>query len=113
MVFFLMYASFNEAHWILVNCYRKAYTGSRHNIEGTKESNQEADREDKFYKLGLAANCLFPCLQSVFIVFYYVRSYDDQTVLWLKSVASAMLICMNLTLIVSGVLLLRVTGQIK
>lgn len=57
-----MYLTFNEAHWVLVNCYRKTCNGVKHHTKGTKPSKQEIENDAKIYWLGVVANGLFPLL---------------------------------------------------
>ena len=85
--------SFNEAHWILADCYRKSCNNVKRHVEGTKQSQQEADADAKIYWLGLALNALFPILSNIFLGLYDTKSYDDQQGhAWLRYVGTAGLI---------------------
>ena len=92
-MFFIMNILFNEAHWILADCYRKSCNNVKRHVEGTKQSQQEADADAKIYWLGLALNALFPILSNIFLGLYDTKSYDDQQGhAWLRYVGTAGLI---------------------
>lgn len=105
---FVMSATFNVAHWILADVYRKTQKNVKHHFSGTKETQKEAEPDKRVSVIGIIINTLFPLLTSVFCGFWSVNAKK-----WLAIVFNILNICTNVILLVSGILLLRTTKRIQ
>ena len=98
---------------MLADSYRKTCNNMKRQVQGSRETQTEADRDEKIYWLGFLVNTVLPVLAVICLEMLYMAKFDDKNAVLISVVFGVTFICMNLALIISGVILVRAIKHVK